>query len=75
MTKEATETEKGEKTHICSVCAYAETEEIAVVQPSDGKNPQTGDSREFMLGAVLIVISGSVLAGTTFVSKKKKYNR
>ncbi len=75
VTKEATETEKGEKTHICSVCAYAETEEIAVVQPSDGKNPQTGDSREVMLGAVLLVISGSVLAGTTFVSKKKKYNR
>ena len=41
----------------------------------DSKSPQTGDTSNLALWIALLFVSGGAAIGTTFVSRKKKYNR
>ena len=83
VTKEATETEKGSKEKICSVCGYKVVEEIPVVKGDDTtdtdadandeipeKSPQTGDTSNIFLWIAILSISGLALIGTTVLKKK-----
>lgn len=83
VTKEATETEKGSKEKICSVCGYKVVEEIPVVKGDDTtdtdadandeipeKSPQTGDTSNIFLWIAILSLSGLALIGTAVLKKK-----
>ena len=84
VTKEATETAKGEKEHTCTICGYTETAEItklpATTDPtkpdtetkSDTTSPQTGDNSNMALWIALLFMSGAGVIGTTVYGKKKR---
>lgn len=80
ITKKATETEKGEKVHTCSVCGYEETEEIAKLTAGDTTNsgtsaPQSGDNSNLALWLVLLAVSAAGGIGTGVYSKRRKISR
>lgn len=84
VTKEATETAKGEKEHTCTICGYTETAEItklpATTDPtkpdtetkSDTTSPQTGDNSNMALWIALLFMSGAGVIGTMVYGKKKR---
>lgn len=69
VTKEATENVKGEQEHICSVCGYTETAEIAL--PTGTPSPATGDNSHMVLWVVLLLISGGLLVTQKYTVYKK----
>ena len=71
VTKEATETARGEKEHTCTVCGYTETAES---NPDTGaaKSPQTGDNSMMWIWFVLLFVSGTGIAEAAVYSKRKK---
>ena len=70
VTKEATETAKGEKEHTCTVCGYTEKAEI-----SKRTNVPTGDNSSFALWAALFTLSAAAVTVTVSAAKKKKAGR
>ena len=88
VTKEATQTAKGEKVHTCTICGYTEKAEIeklpATTEPTKpgtdtkpdtkpGKdNPATGDNSHMALWIALLFVSGAGVIGTTVYGKKKR---
>lgn len=77
VTKEATETKKGEKEHTCTVCGYQETEEIAklsatdTIKPTESNpntvattSPQTGDNSNLFLWIALLFVGSFSVIGT-----------
>ena len=70
VTKEATETAKGEKEHTCTVCGYTEKAEIPV-----RTNVQTGDNSSFALWAALFTLSAAAVTVTATMGKRKKAGR
>ena len=88
VTKEATQTAKGEKEHTCTICGYTETVEIAklpaTTEPTNpdtdtkpdtkpGKdNPATGDNSHMALWIALLLVSGAGVIGTTVYGRKKR---
>ena len=85
VTKEATETARGEKEHTCTVCGYTETAEIAKLPAADtpkptesnpdtgtGKSPQTGDNSKLTLWLALLAVSAAGVIGAGVYSKKKR---
>ena len=85
VTKEATETETGEKEHTCTVCGYTQTAEIeklpaAETNPDTGtgtdtQSPQTGDNNNIVLWFSLMLVAGAALTGTAVYTHKKKRSR
>lgn len=81
VTKEATETAKGSKERVCSVCGYKEIAEIPAIEaPSeptestdseDTKSPTTGDNSNAVLWIVLMFVSASALTTIGIFAKKK----
>lgn len=79
VTKEATETAKGEKERTCTVCGYTETAEIEKLAAKPGTDtkpgttsPQTGDNSHMALWFALLFASGAVVIGTMVYSKRKR---
>lgn len=72
VTKEATQTAKGEKEHTCAVCGYTEKAEIEKLAATDTTTPQTGDSSHMALWMALLFVSAAGVIGTTVYGKKKK---
>ena len=82
VTKEATQTAKGEKEHTCTICGYTEAAEIAklpaTTEPTNpdtkpGKdNPATGDNSHMALWIALLFVSGAGVIGTTVYGRKKR---
>ena len=70
VTKEATQTAKGEKEHTCTVCGYTEKAEIPM-----RTNVPTGDDSSFALWAALFTLSAAAVTATVFAGKKKKAGR
>ena len=70
VTKEATQTAKGEKEHTCTVCGYTEKAEIPV-----RTNVPSGDDSSFALWAALFTLSAAAVITTATVSKKKKASK
>ena len=70
VTKDATQTAKGEKEHTCTVCGYTEKAEI----PKRDIVP-TGDDSSFALWLALFTLSAAAVITTATVSKKKKANK
>ena len=70
VTKEATQTAKGEKEHTCTVCGYTEKAEIPM-----RTNVSTGDDSSFALWAALFTLSAAAVTATVFAGKKKKAGR
>ena len=70
VTKEATQTAKGEKEHTCTVCGYTEKTEIPV-----RTNVPSGDDSSFALWAALFTLSAAAVITTATVSKKKKASK
>ena len=70
VTKEATQTAKGEKEHTCTVCGYTEKAEI----PKRDIVP-TGDDSSFTLWLALFTLSAAAVITTATVSKKKKASK
>ena len=70
VTKEATQTAKGEKEHTCTVCGYTEKVEI----PKLG-TVNTGDNNSFALWAALFTLSAAAVTVTVSAGKKKKASR
>ncbi|MGN1450617.1 MAG: LPXTG cell wall anchor domain-containing protein, partial [Eubacteriales bacterium] len=70
VTKEATETEEGEKEHSCTVCGYTETETIAKLNGTDG--PQTGVDSNTALWSALMAVSAASVTGISVYSKRRK---
>ena len=69
VTKEATETAKGEKQHTCSVCGYQETEEIAKL----AKPGKTGDHSDLALWLTLLAVSAAGgVTGIVVYCKRRK---
>lgn len=88
VTKEATETEKGEKEHTCTVCGYQETEEIAklsatdTIKPTESNpntvattSPQTGDNSNLFLWIALLFVGSFGVIGTGMYSKRRRNSR
>ena len=67
VTKEATQTAKGEKEHTCTVCGYTEKAEIPM-----RTNVQTGDDSSFALWAALFTLSAAAVTATATMGKRKK---
>ena len=85
VTKEATETAKGEKEHTCTICGYTEKAEIAKLPATDttdttknnqntgaATSPNTGDNSHMALWIALLFVSGAGVIGTTVYGKKKR---
>ena len=70
VTKEATQTAKGEKEHTCTVCGYTEKAEIPM-----RTNVPTGDDSSFALWAALFTLSAAAVTATATAAKKKKAGR
>lgn len=66
ITKEATETEAGEKDRTCTVCGYQETAEM----PKLPANPATGDSSNLVLWFALLALSAAGVIGAALYSKR-----
>ena len=67
VTKEATQTAKGEKEHTCTVCGYTEKAEI----PKRDIVP-TGDDSSFALWLALFTLSAAAVTATATMGKRKK---
>ena len=67
VTKEATQTAKGEKEHTCTVCGYTEKAEIPM-----RTNVPTGDDSSFALWAALFTLSAAAVTATATMGKRKK---
>ena len=67
VTKEATQTAKGEKEHTCTVCGYTEKAEIPM-----RTNVSTGDDSSFALWAALFTLSAAAVTATATMGKRKK---
>ncbi len=86
VTKAATATEKGEKERVCSVCQYAEKEEIPATgenkpgetKPGKPDSPKTGDNSKVNTWIVVPIVCVVVIAGLVVLliclSKKNKKN-
>ena len=70
VTKEATQTAKGEKEHSCTVCGYTEKVEIP-----KRTTVASGDDSSFALWAALFTLSAAAVITTATVSKKKKASK
>ena len=70
VTKEATQTAKGEKEHTCTVCGYTEKTEIP-----KRTTVASGDDSSFALWAALFTLSAAAVITTVNVSKKKKADK
>ena len=70
VTKEATQTAKGEKEHSCTVCGYTEKAEIP-----KRTTVASGDDSSFALWAALFAVSAAAVITTATVSKRKKAGR
>ena len=70
VTKEATQTAKGEKEHSCTVCGYTEKVEIP-----KRTTVASGDDSSFALWAALFAVSAAAVIITATVSKRKKAGR
>ncbi len=70
VTKEATQTAKGEKEHTCTVCGYTEKAEIPM-----RTNVPTGDDSSFALWAALFTLSAAAVTATATMGKRKKAGR
>ena len=70
VTKEATQTAKGEKEHSCTVCGYTEKAEIPA-----RTTVASGDDSSFALWAALFAVSAAAVITTATVSKRKKAGR
>lgn len=70
VTKEATQTAKGEKEHTCTVCGYTEKAEIPM-----RTTVASGDDSSFALWAALFTLSAAAVITTATVSKKKKASK
>ena len=70
VTKEATQTAKGEKEHSCTVCGYTEKAEIPA-----RTTVASGDNSSFALWAALFAVSAAAVITTATVSKKKKASK
>ena len=70
VTKEATQTAKGEKEHTCTVCGYTEKAEIP-----KRTTVASGDDSSFALWAALFAVSAAAVITTATVSKRKKSGR
>ena len=70
VTKEATQTAKGEKEHTCTVCGYTEKAEIPV-----RTNVPSGDDSSFALWAALFTLSAAAVTATATMGKRKKAGR
>ena len=70
VTKEATQTAKGEKEHSCTVCGYTEKVEIP-----KRTTVASGDDSSFALWAALFAVSAAAVITTATVSKRKKAGR
>ena len=70
VTKEATQTAKGEKEHSCTVCGYTEKVEIP-----KRTTVASGDESSFALWAALFAVSAAAVITTATVSKRKKSGR
>ena len=70
VTKEATQTAKGEKEHTCTVCGYTEKAEIPM-----RTNVPTGDDSSFALWAALFTLSAAAVTATASAAKKKKASK
>ena len=70
VTREATQTAKGEKEHTCTVCGYTEKAEIPM-----RTNVPTGDDSSFALWAALFTLSAAAVTATASAAKKKKAGR
>ena len=68
VTKEATTTEKGEKTYTCAVCGATKTEEIPMLVES----PQTGDNTHIAFWFILMLSAAFGAVRLSIYSKKKK---
>lgn len=80
VTKEATETEEGEKEHTCTVCGYTEKAEIAKLPATDPteptySNPDTGDSSNLFLWIALLFVGGFGVIGTGVYCKRRRSSR
>ena len=86
VTKEATETECGEKEHTCTVCGYTEKveiEKLPAAKPNPGtststnntdtnvQSPQTGDNSNMTLWLALMAVSGGTLIVIAARKKRK----
>ena len=77
VTKEATNTENGEKERICLECKYVETEKIALKTNTDNKipnNPATGDNNNTFALITLMMISSMIITVLTVYKKNKTHN-
>ncbi|MDD6435242.1 MAG: hypothetical protein PUF77_02490, partial [Clostridiales bacterium] len=76
VTKEATQTAKGEKEHTCTICGYTEKAEIAKLSSSKSTTnvttPSTGDSNPLAMWMTLLFAGAAVVLVTMVQSKKKK---
>ena len=70
VTKEATQTAKGEKEHTCTVCGYTEKAEIPM-----RTNVPSGDDSSFALWAALFTLSAAAVTATASAAKKKKASK
>ena len=74
--REATKTATGLKHEECTVCGYKRSENTLIGKvPSDSNTstvPQTGDGSHIILWVIALVMSGSALAVTMVISRKKK---
>ena len=68
VTKEATTTEKGEKTYTCAVCGAVKKEEIPMLVES----PQTGDNMNIAFWFILMLSAAFGVVRLSIYSKKKK---
>ena len=66
----ATETEKGSKERICSVCSYKDIADIPAAEKPG--SPQTGDSSNLFLWIAFLFVSGGVFTETVVIGKKKR---
>lgn len=68
VTKEATTTEKGEKTYTCAVCGATKKEETPILTDA----PQTGDNRHIAFGFILMFSAAFGVMRLNIYGKKKK---
>lgn len=73
VTREATASKAGEKTHTCTVCDYQETAEIPVTGGDKNPgSPKTGDSANLAVWIALLLVSGAGIFMTVCGRKKRE---
>ena len=74
--REATKSATGLKHEECAVCGYKRSENTIIGKVPSNSNtstvPQTGDGSHIILWVIALVMSGSALAVTMVISRKKK---